>query len=684
MKRRTIVLFALLLGAAGALEAGFSGTDVFLPSVGSGPGAAGSHWHTSLWLHNPGNTTADVTLEFLARGTSNPAPATAYEVVGPGETIRVPDLLAAYFGGGSAFGALRVTATAKVVVASRIFSTPPGAGEEASTGQFFGGVPAAFSIGAGERTRVLGAFQWTPSEAGPFRTNFGFVETAGGNATVRVTVRDGADPASVLGQKDYTLGPRGVLQKNLADVVTGPHSDNAVLEIEVLSGSTGRVLAFGSQVANGSNDPSTLEMVFADSLLGSGSSGGGLTSVAHDGTLTGDGTSSAPLGVADRGITAAKLSAAGSSAGQVLVSDGSAVHWQTPSGGGGGGLSLPYAGTVSASGDGFAVTNDGGGRALFGRSTGHDGVTGKSEIGGRSGVFGSNTEEDGYGVFGRNYASSALGFLAGRDTTFDMMDTAVGALGRADGTSDAIGVVGLSSGGRAVAGKELQTGNFGLLGTSTAGVTGVAANTSPAANTYAVWGIDNTGGVGFAGAFDGDVAISGNLDVLGTKNFRIDHPLDPENRYLYHAAVESDEVLDQYTGNVVLGADGSARVTLPDWFEAITTDFRYQLTPVGAPAPGLYVAEEIGGNRFRIAGGTPGLKVSWLVTARRNDRHMRAHPFEAERPKPVALRGSYLDPGAWDRPVERSEAWMAHPETMRRLAGAREREADRGGSEVAR
>jgi len=683
MKHRSIVLFILILATAGILEAGFSGTEVYLPSVGSGPGAAGSHWRTSLWLHNPGTTTANVTLELLARGSSNPAPATAYEVVGPGETIRIPDLVAAYFGGGTAFGALRVTATAKVLVASRIHSTPAGAGEEASAGQFFGGVPAAFAIGQGERTRVLGAFQWTPSEAGPFRTNFGFVETGGGNVTVRVTVRDGADPASVLGQKDYTLGPWGVLQKNLADVVTDPHADNAVLEIEVLSGSTGRVLAFGSQVANGSNDPSTLEMQFADSLLGSGTSGGGLAAVAHDGTLTGDGTSSAPLGVADRGITAAKLSAAGSSAGQVLVSDGSAVRWQTPSGGGGG-LSLPYAATVSASGDGFAVTNDGGGRALFGRSTGHDGVTGKSEIGGRSGVFGSNTEEDGYGVFGRNYGSSALGFLAGRDTVFDMMDTAVGALGRADGTSGAIGVVGLSSGGRAVAGKELQTGNFGLLGTGSAGVTGVAANTSPTVDTYAVWGIDNTGGVGFAGVFTGDVAVSGNLDVQGSKNFRIDHPLDPENRYLVHAAIESDEVLDQYTGNVVLGADGSAWVQLPDWFESINTDFRYQLTPVGAPAPGLYVAEEIRDGRFRIAGGRSGLTVSWLVTARRNDRHMRAHPFRAERPKPERLRGSYLDPEAWGQPPERSEAWVAHPETMRRLEASQEREARRAGSEVAR
>jgi len=101
-----------------------------------------------------------------------------------------------------------------------------------------------------------------------------------------------------------------------------------------------------------------------------------------------------------------------------------------------------------------------------------------------------------------------------------------------------------------------------------------------------------------------------------------------------HAAVESSEVLNVYSGNVVLDRSGSAEVELPAWFEAINTDFRYQLTAVGDAAPGLHVAEEVAGNRFRIAGGPTGLKVSWEVTAVRNDRFMRKHPFEAERDAP--------------------------------------------------
>jgi trimeric autotransporter adhesin len=58
-------------------------------------------------------------------------------------------------------------------------------------------------------------------------------------------------------------------------------------------------------------------------------------------------------------------------------------------------------------------------------------------------------------------------------------------------------------------------------------------------------GIDAFPGTASAlvGSFGGDVHISGNLNVSGTKSFRIDHPLDPANKYFFHAALESSEVL---------------------------------------------------------------------------------------------------------------------------------------------
>ena len=144
--------------------------------------------------------------------------------------------------------------------------------------------------------------------------------------------------------------------------------------------------------------------------------------------------------------------------------------------------------------------------------------------------------------------------------------------------------------------------------------------------------------------FSDDVEILGNLRVEGSKDFSIDHPLDPLNKTLDHAAIESSEVLNQYSGNVTLDDKGEATVTFPDWFAGINTDFRYQLTAIGAPGPNLFIAKEIEGNSFTIAGGKPGSKVSWQVTAKRNDAYMQAHPFQVERMKPEKMRGHYTHP----------------------------------------
>jgi len=180
---------------------------------------------------------------------------------------------------------------------------------------------------------------------------------------------------------------------------------------------------------------------------------------------------------------------------------------------------------------------------------------------------------------------------------------------------------------------------------------------------------------GLAGSFTGDVAISGNLTVAGTKSFRIDHPLDPANKYLYHAAVESSEVLDFYTGNVVLDENGEATVQFPDWFEALNRDFRYQLTAVGAAAPNLHIAQTIQDHKLRITGGSAGLQVSWQVTAVRQDLWERVHPMVVEVVKPARERGYYSNPELFGAPAERGLDWARYPQLMQRVREARAKAA---------
>ena len=97
----------------------------------------------------------------------------------------------------------------------------------------------------------------------------------------------------------------------------------------------------------------------------------------------------------------------------------------------------------------------------------------------------------------------------------------------------------------------------------------------------------------------------------------------------------------------MLDQDGSAWVELPAYFQALNRDYRYQLTTIGGYAP-VYVAREIQDNRFQIAGGTAGLKVSWQVTGIRQDPWALMHPVVVEQEKPAAERGQYLYPELYD------------------------------------
>ena len=176
-------------------------------------------------------------------------------------------------------------------------------------------------------------------------------------------------------------------------------------------------------------------------------------------------------------------------------------------------------------------------------------------------------------------------------------------------------------------------------------------------------------GVDFAGDFNGDINVTGVI-YAGTKDFKIDHPLDPANKYLIHASVESSEMMNIYTGNATLNDNGEATVQLPVWFESVNSDFRYQLTAIGRPSPGLYVAQEISGNQFQIAGGTPGTKVSWQVTCVRHDAYAKANPLTVEREKTFE-RGYYIHPELYGAPEEMGIEWLRHPAFMKHLKQVR-------------
>jgi hypothetical protein len=177
-------------------------------------------------------------------------------------------------------------------------------------------------------------------------------------------------------------------------------------------------------------------------------------------------------------------------------------------------------------------------------------------------------------------------------------------------------------------------------------------------------------GNGLAGSFEGDVEVFGMLSK-GGGSFKIDHPLDPENRYLKHSFVESPDMMNIYNGNITTDDKGEAVVSLPQYFEALNQEFRYQLTVVGTFAQAI-VATKVKDNRFVIRTSAPGVEVSWQVTGIRHDPWARKNRISVEVEKTDRERGYYLHPEAFDQPEELSIQYLRHPEMMKKRKDARE------------
>jgi hypothetical protein len=209
--------------------------------------------------------------------------------------------------------------------------------------------------------------------------------------------------------------------------------------------------------------------------------------------------------------------------------------------------------------------------------------------------------------------------------------------------SDA-GVRGVSVSGYGVYGETASTVFSGVTGYCSSSAPGIYAESAGGSGIYAtgplVGGyfhggggnlgihVDNADSSQVVAQFDGPITINGGLHTSGVGYVTLDDPRAPTRRSITHAFVSSSEMKNIYDGVATLDASGVAVVQLPEWFEALNRDFRYQLTALGTPQAGLFVSREIADNKFIIAGGVPGARVSWQVTGVRKDSWAESHPFE--------------------------------------------------------
>jgi trimeric autotransporter adhesin len=227
-----------------------------------------------------------------------------------------------------------------------------------------------------------------------------------------------------------------------------------------------------------------------------------------------------------------------------------------------------------------------------------------------NGVFGSTVSPNGVGVFGES--SSATG--------------GTGVLGQTESTD-----------GTGTAGIFVAHGGSGLILAALAG-----------SNFKREFTVDSSGN----GSFAGNLNVTGKL-TKGSGSFKIDHPLDPANKYLSHSFVESPDMMNVYNGNVTTDRHGLATVVLPNYFESLNGDFRYQLTVMGKFAQAI-VAKKIANNQFVIRTNKPDVEVSWQVTGIRHDAYANAYRIPTEEDKPAAEQGYYLHPEVFGQPASRS------------------------------
>ena len=297
------------------------------------------------------------------------------------------------------------------------------------------------------------------------------------------------------------------------------------------------------------------------------------------------------------------------------------------------------------------------GTGISGKSTSGSGIYGETST--WFGVYGKATGENGKGVYGESATSWGVwGNSPSGTGVVGLSDSWIGVYGE---SKKQTGVWG--SGITGVYGEGQGTDSYGVKGSSSnigvwgqgvlLGVyaTGLNAAVKGVGTYVGIWGESTNGQANnYAGWFVGNVHVTGTLSK-SAGSFKIDHPLDPANKYLSHSFVESPDMKNIYDGVVTTNENGNAIVNLPDWFEALNRDFRYQLTVVGQFAQAI-IESEIRDNQFAIKTDRPNVKVSWQVTGIRHDVYAEENRIQVEELKLENERGKYIYPEGYGLPSD--------------------------------
>ena len=538
---------------------------------------------------------------FALAGT-RPAAAPAPNVMGHAEGSAQPDLAGAGAAGHLAYWTNSTTLASSVLsqTAGRI-----GLGTTVPTAQF--------EVSSATLTAILGN-----------------AASSSGNAVSGIATASTGSPNGVYGSSASAAG-NGVagINSSTTSPAVGVYGQSAINGVSgVVTGTAGSGVIGTATATTG-----TANGVYgqADSTTGYGVFGNATTATGENNGVYGQTLSPSGNGTVGvnncttggNGVVGVSLATSGTSNGVSGVSSstiGNGVSgYAISSTGGNSGV---YGQTISPGGNGVTGVNE--------SLTGGNGVVGASSAtsGTSNGVYGFTSSTTGKGVYGYAIATSGVNTGVYGQTISPSGNGVQGVASAASGSGVGISGVTLSSTGTA--------GQF----TAAAGGTILNGYTGATRMFY----VDSAGD----GYFAGNLTVTGQM-TKGSGSFKIDHPLDPANQYLSHSFVESPDMMNIYNGNVTTDARGFSTVVLPDYFEALNGEFRYQLTVIGQFAQAI-VAQEIHKGRFTIRTSRPKVRVSWQVTGIRHDAYANAHRIPVTEDKPAAEQGTYLHPDAYAQP----------------------------------
>lgn len=374
-------------------------------------------------------------------------------------------------------------------------------------------------------------------------------------------------------------------------------------------------------------------------------------SVANAAVITGINTNSGTGGYGIRGESSNASTSGVGVWGETAATSGSGVSGLATSSNGRGVTGLANANNGVTFG-GFFRANSPAGYGVYADSNGPYGVYARSDL----------TGEASYGGYFLATGTHARGVYS--TVTSPTGSTYAGVFN--NNSDDGVAVYAETVGPQALYGVSAKAtgtaygGYFLSDSTGGRGVFGTTSSTSAGSTPYGVRGATSVSTLGYA------VYALGDMGASGVKPFRIDHPHDPENKYLLHYSSESPFPQNFYNGNVVTDEKGYAWVDLPTYFNDINTNFKYQLTVVDSSDDFVLakVTDEISGNRFRIRSSAPRVKVSWMVFADRNDERVRFSRPTDVREKSETERGKYQHPEYFGMPASKGMDYSPKPESI--------------------